>query len=107
MAMIVTVVASLAAGLVSSLLYGLSVRRRPVPAAAWLAPLPLLLLAPRVPLAFAFGAAGLAWLVGQSALWSYQLRVLKRPWPTFLLESLGGGVLLGDFWLTAGCCWRR
>jgi len=93
--MIVEVGAALAATLVSGLLYGLSARLRPVPAAAWLAPLPLLLLAPRVSLAFAFGAAVLAWLAGQSPLWSYQVRALKRPWSTFLLECVGGGVLLG------------
>lgn len=93
--MIVEVGAALAATLASGLLYAMSARLRPLPAAAWLAPLPLLLLAPRVSLAFTFGAAALAWLAGQSTLWSYQLRELKRPWPRFVLESVGSGVLLG------------
>jgi apolipoprotein N-acyltransferase len=86
---------SLAAGLVSGLLFWMCVRLRPVTVAAWLAPLPLLLLAPRVPEELAIGAAAVAWLIGQLARSRYAIRVLKRPWPMVAVEWLGGCAGIG------------
>src|SRR5690348_10037019 len=39
--------------------------------ATWLAPLPVLLAAPRVPARYAAGAAFVGWLVGECGLWAY------------------------------------
>jgi apolipoprotein N-acyltransferase len=60
-------------------LYRLGTGLRPTAVATWLAPLPLLLLAPRVAWSAAVGVAAAAWLVGQLGLWSYFTRDLSGP----------------------------
>ena len=71
----------------------------PVPELAWLAPLPILLLAPRVPGAAAVAAAFVAYLAGSAGSWSYFWHSLSIPRPA-ALGILGGSAVL--FALSAG-----
>ncbi|MEU0795950.1 acyltransferase [Amycolatopsis sp. NPDC005961] len=71
----------------------------PVPELAWLAPLPILLLAPRVPGAAALGCAFLAHLAGSAGTWSYFWHSLAVPRPA-AIAILAGSALL--FALSAG-----
>ena len=71
----------------------------PVPELAWLAPLPILLLAPRVPGAAALGCAFVAYLAGSAGSWSYFWHSLAVPRPA-AIAILGGSALL--FALSAG-----
>ncbi|VVJ19325.1 apolipoprotein N-acyltransferase [Amycolatopsis camponoti] len=65
----------------------------PVPELAWLAPLPILLLAPRVPGAAALGCAFLAYLAGSAGTWSYFWHSLAVPRPA-AIAILAGSALL-------------
>ncbi|MEU8638006.1 acyltransferase [Amycolatopsis sp. NPDC048633] len=65
----------------------------PVPELAWLAPLPILLLAPRVPGAAALGCAFVAYLAGSTGTWSYFWHSLAVPRPA-AIGILGGSALL-------------
>ncbi|WP_329051562.1 acyltransferase [Amycolatopsis sp. NBC_01488] len=65
----------------------------PVPELAWLAPLPILLLAPRVPGAAALGCAFAAHLAGSTGSWSYFWHSQAVPRPA-ALGILGGSALL-------------
>jgi apolipoprotein N-acyltransferase len=65
----------------------------PVPELAWLAPLPIFLLAPRVPGAAAVAAAFVAYLAGSAGSWSYFWHSLSIPRPA-ALGILGGSALL-------------
>ncbi|MEV6624459.1 acyltransferase [Amycolatopsis sp. NPDC051106] len=71
----------------------------PVPELAWLAPLPVLLLAPRVPGVPALGCAFIAYLAGSAGSWSYFWHSLAVPRPA-AIGILGGSALL--FALAAG-----
>jgi len=71
----------------------------PVPELAWLAPLPVLLLAPRVPGAAALGCAFIAHLAGSAGSWSYFWHSLAVPRPA-AIAIVGGSALL--FALAAG-----
>ena len=51
----------------------------PLPWATWLAPLPIMLLAPRASAKLAAGAAGLAWLIGELNLASYLVTDIGMP----------------------------
>ncbi|WP_410615542.1 acyltransferase [Amycolatopsis sp. lyj-109] len=65
----------------------------PVPELAWLAPLPIFLLAPRVPGAAAVAAAFVAYLAGSAGSWSYFWHSLAIPRPA-AIAILGGSALL-------------
>jgi apolipoprotein N-acyltransferase len=78
------------AAVLAGWLYTLTVRLRPVAVAPWLAPLPLLLLAPRVPGVIVGVAAGIAWGSGQLVLWRYWTRVLSMPAPLAVAQIVGG-----------------
>ena len=65
----------------------------PVPELAWLAPLPVLLLAPRIPGAAALGSAFTAYLAGSTGSWSYFWHSLAVPRPA-AISILGGSALL-------------
>jgi apolipoprotein N-acyltransferase len=71
------VAACLAVAAMSGWLYRLGSGLRPVAVAAWAAPLPLLVLAPRVPWFAAAGVAAGAWLIGELGLWSYYTRTVQ------------------------------
>src|SRR5690242_66264 len=65
----------------------------PVPELAWVAPLPILLLAPRVSGAAALACAFAAYLAGSTGSWSYFWHSLAVPRPA-ALAILGGSALL-------------
>jgi apolipoprotein N-acyltransferase len=65
----------------------------PVPELAWVAPLPILLLAPRVPGAAAMACAFLAYLAGSAGSWNYFWHSLSIPRPA-AIGILGGSALL-------------
>ncbi|WP_067534898.1 nitrilase-related carbon-nitrogen hydrolase [Nocardia crassostreae] len=65
----------------------------PLPGLAFLAPLPVLLLAPRVGGPAAFLAGALAWLGGQAQMWSYFTVTLEQP-AAFTVALLGGSALV-------------
>jgi len=65
----------------------------PVPELAWLAPLPIFLLAPRVPGAAAFTCAFAAYLGGSTGTWSYFWHSLSVPRPAGI-AIIGGSALL-------------
>lgn len=65
----------------------------PVPELAWPAPLPILLLAPRVPGAAAMTCAFVAYLAGSTGSWSYFWHSLSLPRPA-AIAILGGSALL-------------
>jgi apolipoprotein N-acyltransferase len=56
----------------------------PVPWLTWLAPVPILLLAPRVPASVAAVAAFVAWFAGEVNMWQYLLSDIRLP-PVILL----------------------
>ncbi|MFG2576899.1 nitrilase-related carbon-nitrogen hydrolase [Streptomyces sp. NPDC048481] len=86
-----TVIASVTAAVISSSLMLLSgTGLHPLPWLTWLAPLPVLLLAPRVGARAAGCAAGLAWLLGQSRMWPYFVGTLEMPLPA------AGAVIFGQ-----------
>ncbi|MFC7482781.1 hypothetical protein ACFQX7_26200 [Luedemannella flava] len=79
-------------GLIAAVVAGLLWRAyglRPGAVAVWLAPLPLLLVAPRVA-ARRGGAAALAWLIGQSGMWTYYTRDIQIPRPVVAAMFLAG-----------------
>ncbi|MFB9688533.1 nitrilase-related carbon-nitrogen hydrolase [Amycolatopsis plumensis] len=82
-----------AATAVSAVLFFFGTGLDPVPELAWVAPLPILLLAPRVPGAAAMTSAFLAYLAGSAGSWSYFWHSLSIPRPA-ALGILGGSALV-------------
>ncbi|MFI6167936.1 nitrilase-related carbon-nitrogen hydrolase [Nocardia sp. NPDC051052] len=81
------------ATVISALLWHFGTGLRPLPGLAFLAPLPVLLLAPRVSAATAFAAGALSWLGGELQIWPYFTETLEQPVPVTVL-LLGGTALL-------------
>ncbi|MFE9575608.1 nitrilase-related carbon-nitrogen hydrolase [Nocardia sp. NPDC006044] len=77
----------------SALLWHFGTGLRPLPGLAFLAPLPVLILAPRVSAATAFLVGSLSWLGGERQLWPYFTETLEQPVPVTVL-LLGGTALL-------------
>ncbi|HZE37296.1 MAG TPA: nitrilase-related carbon-nitrogen hydrolase [Stackebrandtia sp.] len=63
----------------SAALYMFGFALDPIPWLVWVAPLPILLLAPRVGRGAAFSAGGIAWLVGGAKLWWYYVDTIQLP----------------------------
>ncbi|RSM34455.1 acyltransferase [Amycolatopsis balhimycina DSM 5908] len=84
---------SVAATVASAVLFFFGTGLDPLPELAWLAPLPVLLLVPRVNGAIAFLCAFVAYLAGSSGSWSYFWHSLSIPRPA-ALGILGGSALL-------------
>ncbi|TDD63150.1 nitrilase-related carbon-nitrogen hydrolase [Actinomadura rubrisoli] len=61
----------------------------------WLAPLPVLWLAPRTSGRAAFAAASLAWFAGQSRMWPYYLGTLDVPPPVAAAIIAGTALIFG------------
>ncbi|MFQ6395763.1 hypothetical protein ACLMAJ_20135 [Nocardia sp. KC 131] len=70
-----------AAVLVSAVLWYYGTGLRPIPGMAFLAPLPVLLLAPRVSASAAFLTGALSWLGGGLQMWPYFTDTLEQPVP--------------------------
>ncbi len=71
--------------LTSSLLLFLGTGLHPAWWAVWLAPLPILLIAPRLNALPAFGTAALAWVLGGLNMWHYMRDRIEIPIPIVLL----------------------
>ncbi|MDI2129939.1 nitrilase-related carbon-nitrogen hydrolase [Yinghuangia seranimata] len=84
-------VVALGAALASAVLFRLGTGLDPAAWLTWLAPLPVLVAAPRVGAAAAGGAAFAAWLGGESGMWSYYRGEdqLDMPLPAVLAVFLG------------------
>jgi apolipoprotein N-acyltransferase len=89
-AVLVQFAACVAVAAVSGWLYRLGSGLRPVAVAAWAAPLPLLVLAPRVAWFAAVGVAAGAWLIGQLGFWSFHIRDVGIP-RLLVAARLAGG----------------
>ncbi|GAA4518958.1 apolipoprotein N-acyltransferase [Actinoallomurus oryzae] len=90
-----SVVAVAGVTVASALLFHFGTGLRPVPWLTWLAPFPVLMLAPRVRARTAFGAAAVAWLGGETAMWGYFLGTVRIPPPMVVLIIVGSALLFG------------
>jgi apolipoprotein N-acyltransferase len=88
-------IAAALAAVTSATLFYFGTGLRPVPWCTWLAPLPVLLLAPRVGARTAFAAAFAAWLGGETAMWGYFLNTLRIPPPVAVVVIVGSALLFG------------
>ncbi|HEX5199993.1 MAG TPA: nitrilase-related carbon-nitrogen hydrolase [Actinoplanes sp.] len=86
---------ALAATVLSAMLFVFGTGLRPVPWLTWLAPVPVLLLAPRVRARVAFLAASAAWLGGETPMWGYFLRTVQIPPPMAVSMVIGSALLFG------------
>jgi len=87
--------AAIGAAVASAILFYLGTGLRPWPLLTWVAPLPVLLVAPRVTKRSAFGLAAGAWLGGESAWWGYFIGTVQIPVPTAVLMIVGSALLFG------------
>ncbi|MEV6213915.1 nitrilase-related carbon-nitrogen hydrolase [Nocardia sp. NPDC051833] len=86
-----------ASTVISAGLWAVGTGLRPVPLIAFLAPLPVLWLAPRYPARALYAAAVLSWLGGTARYWPYFVRTLEQP-------VLAAAVLLGGSAVAYGAC---
>ncbi|WP_167464504.1 nitrilase-related carbon-nitrogen hydrolase [Nocardia brasiliensis] len=91
----------------SALLWHLGTGLRPAPVLAILAPLPVLLLVPRVSAATAFVAGALSWLGVVAQLWPYFTATLEQPVSATVLLLGGTTVLFGGAVLLTRALLRR
>ncbi|MEU1725559.1 hypothetical protein [Nonomuraea sp. NPDC005692] len=89
------VLIALAAALASAVLLHFGTGLHPVAWLTWLAPLPVLLAAPRVGGGAAFAAGALAWLGGQLQWWPYFTGSLETPVPVAAGLLAGPALLYG------------
>jgi apolipoprotein N-acyltransferase len=87
---------AIAAALAAGALYYAGTGLHPIAWLVWFAPLPVLVLAPRVPAVAAAGAAFVAWLLGEANLATYLIRDVEIP------VGLAVGLFLGLALLFAG-----
>jgi apolipoprotein N-acyltransferase len=103
---------SVAVVLASSALFFFGTGLHPVWWLTWLAPLPVLLLAPRLGRLQAFAAAALSWSLGSLNLWHYLTALLQVPLAIRLISVgvpaciFGGVVLVHREFLLRGAIWR-
>ncbi|MET9216127.1 MULTISPECIES: nitrilase-related carbon-nitrogen hydrolase [unclassified Nocardia] len=83
--------------MISAGLWAVGTGLHPIPLVAFLAPLPVLWLAPRYPAPAVYAAAALSWLGGTARYWPYFVRTLEQP-------ILAAAVLLGGSALAYGAC---
>jgi apolipoprotein N-acyltransferase len=79
----------------SALLFYFGTGFAPIPALTWLAPLPVLLLAPRVSAGTAFCVASLAYLLGVSNQFEFFLKTPSVPLPIGITIVIGTSLLFG------------
>jgi apolipoprotein N-acyltransferase len=84
-----------AAALCSAVLFGFGNGFHPVPGLVFLAPLPVLLAAPRVRGPLAFGAGFAGYLIGSAGTWAYYFHSIDIPLPAALSIIVGCSALLG------------
>ncbi|MFI7132092.1 nitrilase-related carbon-nitrogen hydrolase [Nonomuraea sp. NPDC050153] len=86
---------AIAATTLSAALFHFGTGLHPIGWLTWLAPLPVLLLAPRVDAGTAPIAGFFAWAVGQVAMWPYFLDVVEMPLPVVAASQLGTALIFG------------
>ncbi|MET7334529.1 nitrilase-related carbon-nitrogen hydrolase [Nonomuraea sp. NPDC005650] len=86
---------AMAAVTLSAALFHLGTGLHPIAWFTWLAPLPVLLLAPRADARTAPIAGFFAWAVGQAAMWPYFLDVVEMPLPVVAASQLGTALVFG------------
>jgi apolipoprotein N-acyltransferase len=79
----------------SAVLFYFGTGLRPVPWLTWLAPLPVLAVAPRVRGVIAFAVGAAAWLGGETRMWGYFLDTVQIPPPLAVSVIVGSAVLFG------------
>jgi len=84
-----------AAGLVTAALAYLGTGLHPVWWALWLAPIPVLAMAPRFHAATAFLLGAIAWLIGEMNQWNYVTHAIELPLPITVLYFLTPAVFFG------------
>ena len=85
----------IAAGLASAALSYLGTGLHPIWPLLWLAPIPLLTIAPRLRSSTAFFLAFVAWLIGEMNQWIYFTRVIELPLPLIALALIIPAVVYG------------
>src|SRR6266702_3252877 len=83
------------AAVTSATLFYFGTGLRPVPWCTWLAPLPVLVLAPRVGARMAFTAAFAGWLGGETVMWGYFLNTLRIPAAIAVAVIVGSALVFG------------
>ncbi|MEU0571953.1 nitrilase-related carbon-nitrogen hydrolase [Nonomuraea sp. NPDC005983] len=86
---------AVAAAALSAALFHLGTGLHPIAWFTWLAPLPVLLLAPRAGAGTALAAGFFAWGAGQAAMWPYFLSVIEMPLPVVAVSQLGTALVFG------------
>src|SRR5438477_10133333 len=89
------VVLVIAAGFASAALLYLSTGLYPIWPLLWLAPVPLLALAPRLRASTAFLLASVAWLVGGLNQWNYFTRGMELPLPLIATALIVPAIIFG------------
>ncbi|MEU6786611.1 nitrilase-related carbon-nitrogen hydrolase [Nonomuraea angiospora] len=85
----------IAAAVLSATLFWFGTGLRPVPWCTWIAPIPILVLAPRGSARAAFATASIAWLAGQTPMWGYFLNTVQIPPAMVVLLLIGSALLFG------------
>src|SRR5262249_53952211 len=84
-----------AAGLVSAGLFYFGTGLYPIWWALWLAPVPVLAIAPRLSSGPAFLLASIAWFIGEMNQWNYVRQEMELPWQMVILYFAGPAVVFG------------
>ncbi|MFI7229769.1 nitrilase-related carbon-nitrogen hydrolase [Nonomuraea angiospora] len=85
----------IAAAVLSATLFWFGTGLRPVPWCTWIAPIPILVLAPRCSARAVLATASVAWLAGQTPMWGYFLNTVQIPPVMVVLLLLGSALLFG------------
>ncbi len=88
-------IAAVLAAATSATLFYFGTGLRPMSWCTWLAPLPVLVLAPRVSARTAFTAACAAWLGGETVMWGYFLDTLRIPAAIAVAVIVGSALVFG------------
>src|SRR5207247_807016 len=85
----------IAAGLASAALSYLGTGLHPMWPLLWLAPIPLLAIAPRLRASAAFLLAFVAWMIGEMNQWNYLTRAIDLPLPLIALALVIPAIVFG------------
>jgi apolipoprotein N-acyltransferase len=85
----------IAAGLASAILLCLGTGLHPIWWTLWLAPVPVLVIAPRLHGSAAFLLGSIAWLIGELNQWNYVTHEIELPWKIVILYFLVPAAVFG------------
>ena len=86
---------AIAAGLVTAAFSYFGTGLHPIWWALWLAPIPVLAIAPRLGGGAAFLLGSIAWLVGEMNQWNYVRQEMELPWQMVILYFVAPAVVFG------------